>query len=411
MANGNSDTPGSNFSVPKPGEILAGKYRIEGVMARGGHGVVYAAHQLGVERPAVIKVLPPSAGHDNAAFKRFEREARVASSLNHPNTVTIFEFGVSDGGLMFIAMERLAGDPLNVAVAREGALDPERTRKIMIQICEALVAAHAEGIIHRDLKPGNVLLCDIHGKKDWVKIIDFGIAKVLEAVDESLVQTLTQDGLTMGTPGYIAPELLAGGKATPACDLYAVGVMGYELMTGHEAFDGNTPFEKIRKQLQEKPTDPPEPIKRSPLWPVVEKLLERNPADRYQTAEEALAVLEGLPKLDQPIAAPAATPRASGIQAIPTDAPTVAIGTTKPTPVGNDAPTQAMPIAPQRPRAASPVDDDEGGGGIGLIVGIAVGIFVLIIVGVGAALMLSGDDAPPSDKPPIESPAPVTPPG
>jgi serine/threonine-protein kinase len=398
---------GGGFKVPKKGDTIAGKYVVEGVMARGGYGVIYEAHQLGVERPVVIKVLPPSAGHDEESFKRFQREARVASSLNHPNSVTIFDFGISDGGLMFIAMERLFGDPLNVAFAREGAFDPERTRRILVQMCEALVAAHAAGIIHRDLKPANVFLCDIHGKKDWVKIIDFGIAKVLEAVDQSLVQTLTQDGLTMGTPGYIAPELLAGGKAAPAADLYAIGVMGYELLTGHIAWEGSTPFEKVRKQLQEHPTDPPEPIKRSPLWPIVQKLMARNPAERYPSAEAALAALEALPRLDQQAlgaAPPANAPVANALF----DAPTQALDTSAPPPAA--ASSSAEPVKVVVPRAAAPASAPaprqqrsaqsgqalpapaapQGGGNNVLILVAAIGVALLLLLGVAALVIFGG---------------------
>jgi len=271
--------------------VIQGKYRIDGVLAKGGYGVVYEAHQLGVERPAVVKTLLPSASLEDTAFARFEREAQIASRLRHPNTVTVFDFGKTDGNLLYMVMERLEGRPLDKVLRTEGAMHPERARHILSQILEALAEAHSLGVVHRDLKPSNVFLCEIYGKIDFVKVIDFGIAKVKADFAEQKGVTLTESGFVVGTPGYLSPELLAGRPAGPQADLYSIGVIGYELLTGRTAFPGTTPLEKITRQATEDPMTPPEAVTSLSIWPIIVKLIARDPLDRYVIAEDVIAEL------------------------------------------------------------------------------------------------------------------------
>jgi len=279
-----------SLEILSPGDLLAGRFEIEEILGQGGFGVVYSAHQVGVERPVVVKVLLPAARLEEGVVERFKREARVAAALQHPNTVTIIDFGETNGGLPYLVMERVFGDPLDEIVETTGQFDTERARHVIVQILEALSEAHAAGVIHRDLKPSNVLLCDIHGKKDFVKVIDFGIARLTDQVsgrdDE---KSLTATGAVVGTPGYIAPEILTGAKADPRSDLYAVGLIGIELITGAPCYAQATPMARLMAQANEDPAIPDRLPDEHPLARVFSRLVARDPENRYPSADAALA--------------------------------------------------------------------------------------------------------------------------
>jgi serine/threonine protein kinase len=280
----------------KPGQVLAGKYRIDEEIAKGGGGIVYAAHQLGMDRPTVVKTLLPSEALDEDALFRFEREARVASQLQHPHAVTILEFGHEDG-IAYMVMERLEGRTIREVVQEEGAMSPARVLGILKATLECVGAAHKLGIVHRDIKPANVFLCEYHGTHDFVKVIDFGIAKVVGTLDSAAEQTISQPGGVMGTPGYLAPEQLAGKPAGTQADLYAIGVIGHEMLTGQKAFKGSTPLEKLTQQALGELVEAPPEVLASPLYRVVTGLLQPRLTDRYPTAERALDDLRDLPPL------------------------------------------------------------------------------------------------------------------
>ncbi|HEY8429537.1 MAG TPA: protein kinase, partial [Sandaracinaceae bacterium] len=228
---------GSNDD-PLLGKVLLGRYRPLSVLGEGGMGKVYLAEQkMGTAtRKVAIKTLHPELSNDPQLVARFHRESETVIELRHPNTIQFYDFGELDDGTLIIVMEYIQGKPLAKVLEEEGAIDPKRADKIIIQICGSLHEAHQRGIVHRDLKPENILLTDQGGQTDFVKVLDFGIAKV-ERPARDTGQPLTRLGTILGTPEYMAPEQALGEKVGPAADLYAVGVMLYEMLTGKHPFD------------------------------------------------------------------------------------------------------------------------------------------------------------------------------
>ena len=216
---------------PLIGQTLDERYVIRERLGAGGMGVVYRAWQTSVGREVAVKVIRGRTGGSAALVKRFLREAKLSSQLAQPSTVTVIDFGQTDEGLLYLVMELLRGRTL-AQVLEGGALSPERAVRIAMQICDALDAAHKAGIIHRDLKPANVMILDEPAGRDLTKVLDFGLAKAIDT-DESSV---TQSGRLVGTPSHLAPEVALGGDATAASDLYALGVMLYEMLAGHPPF-------------------------------------------------------------------------------------------------------------------------------------------------------------------------------
>ncbi|HET7721461.1 MAG TPA: serine/threonine-protein kinase, partial [Acidimicrobiales bacterium] len=212
---------------------IAGRYRIEGPLGRGGMAEVRAGTDLRLQRPVAVKFLLPEMAAREDIRRRFEAEACAAASLTHPHAVAVYDTGEHDG-LPYIVMERLPGETLADRIAA-GPQDPAWVRQVAVEVLAALGAAHAAGLVHRDVKPGNILItADNHAK-----IADFGIAKSLEATDGSL--DLTGTGQLLGTPAYLPPERLDGGPATAQSDLYSLGVVLYEALSGRCPFPGETP--------------------------------------------------------------------------------------------------------------------------------------------------------------------------
>lgn len=368
----------------KPGQVLAGKYQIEHKLAQGGGGVVYAARQLGIDRPTVVKTLLPSAALDDDAVYRFEREARVASQLRHPNAVTILDFG-HEGDLVFMVMERLEGRTIREVIQQDGAMSPARVQRILRATLECVGAGHALGIVHRDLKPANLFLCQYHGTDDFVKVIDFGIAKLMDSVDVRSEHTISQPGGLLGTPGYLAPEQLRGHPAGVQADLYALGVIGHEMLTGRKAFAGATPLEKLTKQALGELVAPPPEVAASPVYRVIEGLLEPRQSDRFQDADAALTALADLPRLREE-------------------------GLVSDTPVGvTESPPASPPSATREPpedffEYASDVmsagDRQPGTWRLWpLLVAVAVGLSIVAVV-VGSAGWLTSGDTPRTEDAP-----------
>lgn len=205
--------------------LSAGRYRIERELGLGGMAAVYLAHDQELDRPVAVKLLAANLAGDESFRKRFVREARVAAKLSHPNIVRVFDSGEADGR-PFIVMEYVEGESLAEALRRRGKFPPDEAVELVLQICEGLEHAHANGLVHRDVKPGNLLL-----REDGVlKIADFGIARATEATK------LTQVGTVLGTAAYLSPEQAAGTEVTPAADLYSLGVVFYELLTGRTPY-------------------------------------------------------------------------------------------------------------------------------------------------------------------------------
>ena len=290
----------------RPGDPLIGhtldeKYRLEERLGVGGMGTVYRAIHLLIDRPVAIKVLNQRFVEDEAARTRFRREARAAGRLQHTNAVTVTDFGQSSDGYVYIVMELLEGKTLREIVAKEAPLDPARAVSLMLQISDAVAAAHEAGIIHRDLKPANVFIVQRAEIPSVVKVLDFGIAKLAaEMLDDDEPMTLTQIGAMIGTPRYMSPEQCDGAELTPAADVYSLGIILYEMLTGTVPFSGSSPLAIALKHSTEAPRPPrdfvsniPEPLEQLVLH-ALEKLPEDRPADAAQFRAELLTTAERL---------------------------------------------------------------------------------------------------------------------
>jgi tRNA A-37 threonylcarbamoyl transferase component Bud32 len=271
-------------------QIIAGRFRIEREIGKGGMGTVYRASHLGLERPVAIKVLKQEVASDPEVAERFMREARTMARLRHQRAAMIFDAGRLTDGRPFIVMEYVEGETLADTLAREGTLSPERAVRIAAEICDVLDAAHSLGIVHRDLKPSNIMLTE-----RGVCVLDFGIAKVLaSASDATKTHATTESGLIIGTPRYMSPEQCLGQKVGPASDLYSVGVLVYEMLAGHPPFVDQLSSAVLVKQAT---CAPPALLSQRPELPrplalVVHTLLGKNPASRPAKASEARRMLE-----------------------------------------------------------------------------------------------------------------------
>jgi serine/threonine-protein kinase len=310
---GASAPPVETSEDPVVGSTIANKYFVNQFLGRGGMGQVYKGTDLVLERPVAIKVLNKALSNDSSMVQRFHREARAASRLNHPNCITILDFGQTEDERFYIAMEFLAGRSLAKLLADEFPLGQARAVRIVAQVLAGLGEAHANDIVHRDLKLANVMVETRRDEPDFVKVLDFGIAKLNGAGDGGLTGT----GMVCGTPGYMSPEQARGEAIDGRSDLYAVGVLLYELLTGVLPFESATPMGQLTKHLTETPVSP---IQRRPelgiapdLDALVLRALSKSPADRWPTAEamrESLLICElpaGAPSRFTPKPAPRAT--------------------------------------------------------------------------------------------------------
>jgi serine/threonine-protein kinase len=230
------------------GQIFQQRYRIQREVGRGSFGIVYAADDLQSGQTVAIKILLPWVRGDEGLRHRLKREARLTRMLASPHAVRIFDLDETPDGDLFIVMEFLDGQELNMLLAREGRLKPERAVEIGRQALEALGEAHRLGVIHRDVKPHNIFICRGGSGGDQVKVLDFGIAKVAGTGDGSgLMETtrLTAPGNILGTPAYMSPEQCRGEALTAASDFYSLGVVLYEMATGHVPFHDNNPVQVL----------------------------------------------------------------------------------------------------------------------------------------------------------------------
>ncbi len=230
-----------------------GQYRLQHKIGEGGNGAVYRASHALLRRPTAVKLMNAEFARSEQARARFEQEVQAVSSLTHPNTVEVYDYGQTPDGTLFYAMEYLTGLPLDILVQASGPLPAARVIHILRQVCGSLAEAHEQGLIHRDIKSANILLCERGGIHDVVKVVDFGLVKELKEVDSGLTQADT----LLGTPLFMAPELIqAPDQASPQSDLYALGAVGYYLVTGYHVFEGGSAVEICAAHLQEPPVPP-----------------------------------------------------------------------------------------------------------------------------------------------------------
>src|SRR5215472_2092066 len=267
----------------KEGTILAGRYEILKSLGRGGMGAVYKARDIDLDRTVALKLIRPELAKNPEILRRLKQELILARQVTHKNVIRIFDLGQSDG-IKFITMDFVEGQDLHSLLHEKGKFPPEQAARIMLQISRALEAAHGEGVIHRDLKPQNIML----DKKGRVYVMDFGIAR------SAHLPGMTQTGALIGTPEYMSPEQARGEKLTERSDLFSLGVIFYELLTGKSPYPGDEALATLWKRLQENPKPPIEvdPTVPKPLNDIVMKALEIDPEKRWASAHDVAQQIE-----------------------------------------------------------------------------------------------------------------------
>jgi len=337
---------------PLIGRTVNDRYRIVEAIGQGGMGRVYKALQSPLDRVVALKIL--GAGHDRDPnfYKRFFLEASVTARLTHPNTITLYDYGRTQDGIFFIAMEYLDGRTLSQAMQQDGPLAQERVIHVSQQICRSLREAHALGIIHRDLKPANVMLLRQQDDHDFVKVLDFGLVKFFHGDNPD--GDITNAGTFMGSPHYIAPEQARNQGPDQRCDIYSLGVLLYHMLTGEVPFTAPNPVDIILKHLHEAPVPPRKLRPDLQIDPQLEAILLRcmakERAERFQSMDELLAALkvarQQLTGSTGPLSAPPpATPDA--LRPVAPRTPSAAQ-------VSPSTPGEALPASPQDGSRAVP---------------------------------------------------------
>jgi serine/threonine-protein kinase len=285
---------------PYLGTVVADRYRINRKLGEGGMGVVYSAHHVVLEKPVAIKILADDLARRSDLVQRFLHEAKAASRIHQENIVDITDFGQTQSGTVFFVMELLEGRDLATLIRREvGPLPWPRAKPILVQICRALAAAHQKGIIHRDMKPENVFLVERGSHADFAKVLDFGIAK-MTGMEEGAGSRLTRTGMIFGTPEYMSPEQAQGTHPDHRVDIYAVGVIMFEMLTGQVPFRSDTFMGVLTKHMFEAPVAPSERRPDLGITPdldaIVLRALEKDRDRRFPSMVElgqAIAATEG----------------------------------------------------------------------------------------------------------------------
>lgn len=244
------DAPEEDMS----GRVIDRRFQILERIGRGGMSTVYRAEQTSIARPVALKVLSPQLSSIENVKKRFHNEAALASRLNHPNTVTIYDFGESSEGLLYIAMELVEGQNLGKEIKANGAMSWQRACRIAVQLAESLQNAHDMGIIHRDLKPENIMLTVCGEAPDMVKVLDFGIAKIVSGRGGAETAGLTSPNQVFGTPSFMSPEQVAGKELDHRTDIYSLGILIYLMLTARLPFGADTPRKMMLAQLKDPPS-------------------------------------------------------------------------------------------------------------------------------------------------------------
>lgn len=281
---------------PLLGMVVEGRYKIQSVIGQGSAGTVYRAVQELIGREVAVKVLHDYLVSDDEFIKRFKQEAKASSRLNHPNIITIYDFGVipQGGGRPYIAMDLLNGIPLSDYIAEVNHIKPEEAVPIFIQVCQALAEAHRQGVVHRDIKPENIVLVERGGQKNFPIVVDFGIARLVQ--EESDQAKITRTGTVCGSPTYMSPEQCTSSKVDHRSDIYSLGIVFYETLTGEVPFNHEELVRVMAMHLSDtpKPIDEIRPDLNFPdaLVNIVARTLLKNPNDRYQTMDELAKALE-----------------------------------------------------------------------------------------------------------------------
>lgn len=384
------------------GQVIGGRYRVTGVLGEGGMGIVYIGEQQmgSTIRQVAIKTLHQHLSKDPSVLARFHRECGTVAQLEHPNTIKFYDFGSTADGTLYIAMEFVKGKPLNEIIEQGGPMIPERVLKIMKQVCGALDEAHKQGIIHRDLKPENIILTDRAGETDFVKVLDFGIAARSESADAQKEAKLTQQGMVLGTPPYMSPEQFTGKALDLRSDIYSLGVMTYEMLTGKLPFEADTPWQWATQHMTAQPlpfevTAPASSVN-DHMRKAILRALSKNRDERHETAKDFYADLShggGITVAEDPpreklqvqgTAAMAAAPDFGAVAAAPISPPQHAMAPMAP---------MAAPMAPVHVPPAPTAARGGGGGGKGLIFGlVGVGGLLLLAIVVVAVKSMKKDD-------------------
>jgi serine/threonine protein kinase len=299
-ATDSGDFAAAGGSDPLVGVTLDGRYRILRVIGEGGMGVVYEALHVVIEKPVAVKVLRETFTGRPDVVERFRQEAKSASRIGHPNIIDVSDFGETPSGASYIVMEMLTGEDLADILARERVLSPARATRIVYQVARALDATHRKGIVHRDLKPENIYLISVDGVSDVVKVVDFGVAKMSD-LDNVSGRKLTRTGMLFGTPEYMSPEQAAGKPFDHRVDVYALGAIFFELLTGRVPFEGENFMEVLAKHGSDRvPTlteiNPGTRVSYE-LERIVARALCKDPGERYQTMGELANDLRLAPEM------------------------------------------------------------------------------------------------------------------
>ena len=359
------------------GSIIADRYHVIKKLGEGGMGQVYLAEHVKMGRKSAVKVMNPGMVQDADAISRFNREASNAARINHQHVAGIYDFGETAEGLIYLAMEYVEGEPLTDLVKRSGALPPARAAELTRQTGEALAVAHDMGIVHRDLKPDNIMITRNRDGSDCVKVVDFGIAKAAN-VD---AQKVTRTGLIVGTPEYMSPEQLAGDPLDGRSDVYSLGLVAFNMLTGHLPFPSETVQESMIMRLTDRPKRLAE-MRPETEWPaevqaVMDHALQRDAAQRFASASdfgrELSAAVKSMP--DTPAVATQARTSPRFTSAVPATRVSDPIAPSR-------APTPSL-VAASAPRSRMPV--------------IAAAVVALLVAGGAGAYFMSGRAAKAGD--------------
>src|ERR1700704_6239947 len=272
------------------GKLLGERFQVQELIGQGGSGTIYRAEHVTLRRKVAVKVLHNELARDDLAVERFRREATTVAEIDNEHIVEIHDFGRTPDGRLYLAMELLEGETLDTVLARDRQLSVERAADVLIQVGEALMEAHAIGYVHRDIRPRNIYLSVRRGKANFIKLLDFGLAKLVETEGQAASTSL---GMTFGDPRYMSPEQARGDRIDRRADIYQLGCVAYEMLTGAPPFSGNRVFDILTKQVTEIPQPLPTRRPGVPLWmeAAVAKMLAKDPENRFATTTRMVEAL------------------------------------------------------------------------------------------------------------------------